>query len=290
MAGIGDESAHPVLGATGLIRRGLRGGQCPLDLGQHSVEGQGELARLGPRITQGHTAFQLAVGDRHSCLLDLHQWSKAPVDDPVPCGTESDQDANPDRELQPDQRVQGRLNIGEVDRDGDQVTIGPAHRHRPPLNTGVPDRSDGHRNRTHVIAGRQDRLRLAVVDRHPDLAVVTDPLDVEIRRRPGRVGPGVGGDRLTGLLGPGSRRIGQRLVHPGDQGVPQDRGDRDTRGQQAGGRQHEHGRDQPDPKGQNAPVNGVPSARSRLRAGCAAAVSRRCRSCGADTRHRTRRR
>jgi hypothetical protein len=53
VAGVGDEAAHPLLGAAGGGLGGGAGAEGRLNLGQHAVEGPPQPAHLGARVTLG---------------------------------------------------------------------------------------------------------------------------------------------------------------------------------------------------------------------------------------------
>jgi hypothetical protein len=77
VAGVCDELPHPRLGAPGgLLRLGAspEGG---LDLSQHGIKRPAEPAYLGPRVTIGDPAGQVAAGDRGRGLLDVGERSQA---------------------------------------------------------------------------------------------------------------------------------------------------------------------------------------------------------------------
>ena len=99
VAGVGDEPAHPFLGHAGVVGRGLRRRHRALDLGEHAVERQRQPADLGARITFGHTAIQLAGGDRRGRPLDLHQGTQAAVHHPVPDHAQDHQHGRADGHL-----------------------------------------------------------------------------------------------------------------------------------------------------------------------------------------------
>lgn len=125
MAGVGDEPAHPVLGLARLLRRGLRGRQRPLDLGEHAVERQRQPADLGARITLGHSSVQLARRDGGGRLLDLGQRLEAAVYHRVADDAQHEQHRDTDADLGVDQGARCGLHVGEVDRDRGQLTRGP---------------------------------------------------------------------------------------------------------------------------------------------------------------------
>ena len=152
----------------------------------------------------------------------------------------------------------------------------------------------------------QGRFGVAVVDGHPDVAVGVDSPNVEVRRRTGGVGFHRRRRHPARGLRPAAGGVEQRLVDAVDQAVPQDRGDGDPGGQQAARHQHQGGGHQPDPQRHpssaqtgHSPIvrarmaerriTAAPAAHNRHRAGCAEGASRRCRSCGAGRRRRTRR-
>ena len=140
---------------------------------------------LGARITLRHTAIELPGGDRGGGLLDFDQRPQAAVHHRdsrrrrAPTST-----ASADADLRPDQRANGRLNVGQVDGDGGQLAVrrrAPTPRATATLEPSIEPTVTG--IGTDVVVGRQRGFGVAVVDGHPDAAVGADAADVEVRRR-----------------------------------------------------------------------------------------------------------
>ena len=128
------------------------------------------------------------AGDRRGRLLDLVQRSQAAVHHRVAGDAEHQEDGRPDAHLCVHQGPHRGLHVGQVDGDGGQLTAEAADRHRAPLHVGMVDGAHGHRHRTDIVVCGQRRLGLAVIDRHPDVAVRVDAAHVEVRRWSSGVG------------------------------------------------------------------------------------------------------
>ncbi len=124
--------------------------------------------------------------DRRSGLLDLGQRSQAALHHGEADDSDHNQHRHADAELQPDQRTDRVLDIGQVDRHRGQA-VRPAHGHRPPQNVRAVDRGQRHRIEADVVVGWQGRLGVAVVDGREGGAVGADAPHVELRRRTARV-------------------------------------------------------------------------------------------------------
>ena len=159
VAGVGDEAAHPFLGAAGLLGRRLRRRHRALDLREHAVERQRQPAHFGARITLRDTTIELSGGDGGGGLLDLGQRPQAAMHHPVAGDAEHQQHRRADARPAPDQRAHGRLDVGQVDGDGGQLAVRPAHRHRAPLHMRVVDRADRDRHGPDVVVGGQRPVR-----------------------------------------------------------------------------------------------------------------------------------
>ena len=158
-----------------------------------------------------------------------------------------------DAHLRPGQCADGGLHFGQVHGHGDQFALTAAHRHGAPLRLRPVHGADGHRFGADVVVGRQGRLGVAVVDRHPLAAVGADAAHVEVRR--GATGVRSFDGRLgqpPWRLGPAARRVHQGLIDAVDEAVAQDRRDSDARGEQAEADEHQHRGHQADPKGDTA--------------------------------------
>jgi hypothetical protein len=73
VAGIGDESAHPLLRCPGLLLGAALVGEGVLDLGEHAVEGPREPPDLGALGPFGNALREVPVGDRGGGVLDGDQ-------------------------------------------------------------------------------------------------------------------------------------------------------------------------------------------------------------------------
>ena len=180
VAGVGDEAAHPLLGCAGLFGRRFRRRKRPLDLRQHTVQRQRQATHLGARITLRDTTIQLPRGDVGGRLFDFCKRPQAALHHGESRDAEHQQHRSADAGLRPDQRADRGLDIGQVDGHGGDLVMRPVHRHRPPLNVRVVDRTDGRRYWTDVVVSWQRGFGVAVIDRHPDAAVGVDSPHVEV--------------------------------------------------------------------------------------------------------------